>query len=423
MRGLPSHFALSLPVPHSPLCLSLTQSSPHLYAHPASPLLAQVTDDDNLSAKGHELRERAFRDLRTISDLASVGASAGGLTYSDEALSAAVAAKDLATIKELKKKKKLRLMSEAPGVPSVPIDELDAQALDLVTFLLEPDPDARISASEALDHVFLRDVTLDWETGAVVSRSPAAQDISALLDGLSQPATPPPDVAESATDDESPAAAAAAADAGAAEESKGPIAARASNAAPVSAAAAASGAGGAELTDEALFDLLGELDLVVGVVTACSEHDVADSLYVVTIDVGAARGGERTVVSGLDKHVSVDDMVGASVVVVANLKPNGTVLAATSHAGDVALVRAPAGAKPGDRILPVGRTPLKAPAAEVDGSKEGSAWAVCAQRLATDTTGTLVFNCGPSYNLRGHALGVLSIGLAATASVSLGAVS
>lgn len=168
--------------------------------------------------------------------------------------------------------------------------------------------------------------------------------------------------------------------------------------------------------------MLSELDFVVGKITACKVHEGADSLYVESIDVGAARGGERTIVSGLVKYVPLDKMLGASVVVVANLKPAslrkvtsyGMVLAAKSASGDVVLVQPPAGAQPGDRVVPLGADwSGKSPAKEVDGRKENSAWAVCAKFLATNDKGAVVF--------KGDTLGVA--GNALTATVTNGIVS
>ena len=49
-------------------------------------------------------------------------------------------------------------------------------------------------------------------------------------------------------------------------------------------------------------------------------HRTCCSLYVEQIDLGE-EGGPRTIVSGLVRHVTLEDLVGRRVVVLANLKP------------------------------------------------------------------------------------------------------
>ena len=62
------------------------------------------------------------------------------------------------------------------------------------------------------------------------------------------------------------------------------------------------------------------LDLRVGRIVECEKHPEADALYVEKIDVGDPEG-PRTVISGLANHVPIEEMVGATVAVVCNLKP------------------------------------------------------------------------------------------------------
>ena len=97
------------------------------------------------------------------------------------------------------------------------------------------------------------------------------------------------------------------------------------------------------------------LDIRVGKIVECKQHENADSLYVEQIDLGEDK--PRTVVSGLVKHVPLDQMLNRMVVVLCNLKPasmrgiksEGMVLAATGVDGKVELLNPPTGAKPGDR--------------------------------------------------------------------------
>ncbi|KAI8868324.1 nucleic acid-binding protein [Ramicandelaber brevisporus] len=101
-----------------------------------------------------------------------------------------------------------------------------------------------------------------------------------------------------------------------------------------------------------------QLDLRVGRIIHCEKHSGADSLYVEQIDVGEAE--PRTVVSGLVKHVPLDQMQNRDVVLLCNLKPAAMrgvksfamVLAATSADGNkVELVNPPAGSAPGAKVF------------------------------------------------------------------------
>ncbi|KAL2121068.1 hypothetical protein VTJ04DRAFT_5095 [Mycothermus thermophilus] len=118
------------------------------------------------------------------------------------------------------------------------------------------------------------------------------------------------------------------------------------------------------------------IDLRVGHILKAIKHPEADSLYVSTIAVGDAPGTEdtveyegqvcRTVCSGLNGLVPLEEMQGRKVVVVCNLKPVkmrgikscAMVLAASprpkegedDHKGPVELVTPPADAKAGERV-------------------------------------------------------------------------
>ncbi|KAI9830623.1 MAG: hypothetical protein M1819_005433 [Sarea resinae] len=118
------------------------------------------------------------------------------------------------------------------------------------------------------------------------------------------------------------------------------------------------------------------IDLRVGHILKAINHPNADSLYVSTIACGDAPGTDntseyegqvvRTVCSGLNGLVPLEEMQGRKIVAVCNLKPvtmrgiksSAMVLAASprvaegedSHKGPVELVTPPAGAKAGERI-------------------------------------------------------------------------
>lgn len=120
------------------------------------------------------------------------------------------------------------------------------------------------------------------------------------------------------------------------------------------------------------------IDLRVGHILKAINHPNADSLYVSTIACGDSPGTEntssfedtvvRTVCSGLNGLVPLEEMQGRKVVVVCNLKPvtmrgiksSAMVLAASprvgdgeedGHKGPVELVTPPADAKAGERVL------------------------------------------------------------------------
>ncbi|KAL4893505.1 hypothetical protein BDV59DRAFT_177510 [Aspergillus ambiguus] len=120
------------------------------------------------------------------------------------------------------------------------------------------------------------------------------------------------------------------------------------------------------------------IDLRVGHILRAVNHPNADSLYVSTIDCGDAPGTDntsldeatgktvRTVCSGLNGLVPLEEMQGRKIVAVCNLKPvtmrgiksAAMVLAASprvaegedSHGGPVELVNPPAGAEAGQRV-------------------------------------------------------------------------
>ncbi|KAE8318067.1 hypothetical protein BDV41DRAFT_411085 [Aspergillus transmontanensis] len=120
------------------------------------------------------------------------------------------------------------------------------------------------------------------------------------------------------------------------------------------------------------------IDLRVGHILRAINHPNADSLYVSTIDCGDAPGTDntsldeatgktvRTVCSGLNGLVPLEEMQGRKIVAVCNLKPvtmrgiksAAMVLAASprvaegedSHAGPVELVSPPADAPAGSRV-------------------------------------------------------------------------
>ena len=92
------------------------------------------------------------------------------------------------------------------------------------------------------------------------------------------------------------------------------------------------------------FETFMEVDLRVGKIQSVDDHPNADRLFVVSIDDGSGDG--RTICAGLKEYYSAEEMVGKSVVFVANLKPRalrgvtseGMMLAADDGEGNVRLV-------------------------------------------------------------------------------------
>ena len=100
------------------------------------------------------------------------------------------------------------------------------------------------------------------------------------------------------------------------------------------------------------------LDLRVATVIKVWRHPDAEKLYVESVDLGEA-GGARQVVSGLVDHITESEMVGARVVVVANMKPSkmrgvesqAVVLCGTGPDGKTEFVVPPAGVPNGERVV------------------------------------------------------------------------
>ena len=98
------------------------------------------------------------------------------------------------------------------------------------------------------------------------------------------------------------------------------------------------------------------LNLVVGTVLSVKRHPDAESLYVEEIDLG--EDAPRQVVSGLVKHLTEEEVTGARVVCVSNMKPSkmrgvesaAMVLCGTNAEGKTELVIPPTGTANGAKI-------------------------------------------------------------------------
>lgn len=97
------------------------------------------------------------------------------------------------------------------------------------------------------------------------------------------------------------------------------------------------------------------LDLRVGCIVSAKKHPDADSLYVEEVDVGEA--SPRTVVSGLVKHIPLEQMQNRMAVLLCNLKPakmrgvlSQAMVMCASSPEKVEILDPPSGAVPGDRV-------------------------------------------------------------------------
>lgn len=99
------------------------------------------------------------------------------------------------------------------------------------------------------------------------------------------------------------------------------------------------------------------LDLRIGRILEVSRHPDADALYVEKIDCGDPTG-PRTVISGLVKHVPIEEMKDRNVVVLCNLKPakmrgilSEAMVMCASTEEKVELLQPPENVKPGDKVV------------------------------------------------------------------------
>ena len=111
----------------------------------------------------------------------------------------------------------------------------------------------------------------------------------------------------------------------------------------------------APLADEIQFDDFTKLDIRTGRILSARAVKKADKLLQIEVDLGFER---RTVVSGIAKHFSPEEIVGREVLVLANLAPRklrgvqskGMILMADTPDGGLDFVAPPKGAAPGMRV-------------------------------------------------------------------------
>lgn len=133
------------------------------------------------------------------------------------------------------------------------------------------------------------------------------------------------------------------------------------------------------------------LDIRVGKIVGIEKHPDADSLYVEQVDLGEPEG-PRTIVSGLVKYVSLEDMQNKGVIVLANLKArnmrgiksHGMLLCASNEEHTaVEPLTPPSGAAIGERIY-FGDNSGQAEAANPNQLQKKKYWEAVQPLLKTD---------------------------------------
>jgi len=138
----------------------------------------------------------------------------------------------------------------------------------------------------------------------------------------------------------------------------------------------------------------GFLDLRCAEIKSVEPHSEADSLWVLSVDLGEEK--ERQIVSGLRKAKTQKQLQGALVLVWSNLKPSnlkgmrseGLVLCA-SNDNQTELVKPPSGATAGERIVVSGYKNSEAPTVSINPKKKEHEKYLL--HLATDASGTVMY--------------------------------
>lgn len=147
---------------------------------------------------------------------------------------------------------------------------------------------------------------------------------------------------------------------------------------------------------------ISDVSLLVGKILSAENHPDADDVYVEQVEVGESE--PRTILSGLRKFCSVEDLPGQSVVVVSN-QPDKKIrgiasagfLLCTSNADhtEVELLNPPEGAAPGERIF-FGEEGKDQPAAASPSKmKKKKIWTKVQPFLKTDGDKVPNFNGSP----------------------------
>ena len=103
------------------------------------------------------------------------------------------------------------------------------------------------------------------------------------------------------------------------------------------------------------FENFEKLDIRVGTVEECVKVEKSDKLLKLTVNDG---NGKRTIVSGIAKHYSPEEMKGKQVCFIANLAPRklkgiiseGMILSAENNDGSLAVIMPGREVKPGSEV-------------------------------------------------------------------------
>jgi aminoacyl tRNA synthase complex-interacting multifunctional protein 1 len=139
---------------------------------------------------------------------------------------------------------------------------------------------------------------------------------------------------------------------------------------------------GGEVKKEDDVHAISKLDIRVGKIVEINVNTESEKLYNEKIDIG---GEIRTIASGLQKKVPIEDLKDSLVVLLCNLKPrtlcgwnsHGMLLCATDDKDNTEPIRPPPGSKPGDQIF-IGDFP-RLPVAELNPKK--SPWDIVKDQL------------------------------------------
>lgn len=150
---------------------------------------------------------------------------------------------------------------------------------------------------------------------------------------------------------------------------------------------------------------MSKVQLLVGRVLTVNKHPESEKLYVETIDLGEPQ--PRTILSGLQEHITIDEFTGKLVVVVANLEPRkiggipsaGMVLcASTEGKGKVELLNVPEGTPVGERVVFPGHDQAPEPVLK---KKLAKHYEDVAPQLVTDDKGVATWNGMPFTTSKG----------------------
>jgi len=159
---------------------------------------------------------------------------------------------------------------------------------------------------------------------------------------------------------------------------------------------------------------LSRLEMRVGKILEISKHPEADSLYVEKVDCGE-ESGPRTIVSGLVKYCTEEDLLNREVVVLMNLKPralkgitsNGMLLCASSaDHSHVDPLAPPGGSSVGDQITFEGHkvAPMEA------GNRASKAFSKVVADLFVDAEGRAMYKRVPFMTPHGAVTGSIAKG-------------